>query len=313
MEQITTVVNELFSNSFGYLLNPNKRVFIPYLLSSLVFAFYVYQKKSNAKNFTAYIFPKKTWLSKSAQTDYKILLFNSLLKVVFLSPILLLATPIALFSHYLLVNNLGLNTLKHNEYLGVLLFTLSLTLVSDFCSYLLHFAMHKIPFLWEFHKTHHSATSLNPFTQYRLHPFELLLNNLKNLFIVSTLTGVFFYFYGFQIHKSTIIGVNIFHFLFLSFGANLRHSSVKLKYFNFLEFFLISPYQHQIHHSNKAEHFNKNMGSKLAIWDYLFGTLVRSKDVSKIQFGLGNNQKESNSFRSNIFGPFKSIFKQITN
>ena len=43
--------------------------------------------------------------------------------------------------------------------------------------------MHKIPILWEFHKIHHSATSLNPITQYRLHPLELLINTLENIAI----------------------------------------------------------------------------------------------------------------------------------
>ena len=35
-----------------------------------------------------------------------------------------------------------------------------LTIVNDFFSYLTHYLMHTIPFLWEFHKTHHSATTL---------------------------------------------------------------------------------------------------------------------------------------------------------
>ena len=48
------------------------------------------------------------------------------------------------------------------------------------------------------------------------------------------------------------------------------------------EYLLISPYQHQIHHSDNPKHFNKNMGSKLAIWDWMFGTLVLSKSASKM-------------------------------
>ena len=66
------------------------------------------------------------------------------------------------------------------------------------------------------------------------------------------------------------------------FGANLRHSHVKLKYPSFLEYIFISPHQHQIHHSDNPIHFNKNMGSKLAIWDWLLGTLVLSLSLIHI-------------------------------
>ncbi len=38
-----------------------------------------------------------------------------------------------------------------------------------------HFAMHRIPALWEFHKVHHSAEVLTPLTEWRQHPLELML------------------------------------------------------------------------------------------------------------------------------------------
>ena len=103
------------------------------------------------------------------------------------------------------------------------------------------------------------------------------------------------------------MGVNVFHFVFIFLGANLRHSHVKLKYPKFLEYILISPFQHQIHHSNNPKHFNKNMGSKLALWDWILGTLVLSKSVGRISFGVDkDNSKFDNLFKS-LFNPFKSI------
>ena len=78
---------------------------------------------------------------------------------------------------------------------------------------------------------------------------------------------------------------DVFTFIFFLYGANLRHPHVKQKYPHFLEYLFISPYQHQIHHSSNTAHFNKNMGSRFAIWDWFFGTLVLSKKVKKIRFG----------------------------
>tara|TARA_B100001175_G_C18993796_1_gene395594 strand:- start:222 stop:401 length:180 start_codon:yes stop_codon:yes gene_type:complete len=53
---------------------------------------------------------------------------------------------------------------------------------------------------------------------------------------------------------------------------------------------------------------NKNLGSKLAIWDKIFGTLVKSKDVEKLNVGLGEKDKHYKSFFQNIINPFKSLF-----
>jgi sterol desaturase/sphingolipid hydroxylase (fatty acid hydroxylase superfamily) len=171
--------------------------------------------------------------------------------------------------------------------------------------------MHKVPFLWEFHKIHHSATVLNPFTQYRIHPIELIINNIRGIIIKGFVTGLFMYLANGNISLLTFITVNVFNFIFLFWGANLRHSNVKLKYFNFLEYILISPFQHQIHHSNDPKHYDTNMGSRLAIWDYLFKTLVRSKSVNQIQYGLGEKEDPKyNTFFKNLFIPFINLFKR---
>ena len=95
------------------------------------------------------------------------------------------------------------------------------------------------------------------------------------------------------------------------FGANLRHSHVKLKYPSFLEYIFISPYQHQIHHSINKHHYDKNMGSKLAIWDFIFGTLILSKETSRIRFGVAGNQRDYSSFTNLIWLPFLKAFNII--
>ena len=46
-------------------------------------------------------------------------------------------------------------------------------LAVEFGYWFSHFLMHKIPFMWEFHKVHHSAEVLTPLTEWRQHPVEL--------------------------------------------------------------------------------------------------------------------------------------------
>ena len=178
-------------------------------------------------------------------------------------------------------------------------------------SYIIHLGMHRIPILWEFHKIHHSATTLNPLTQYRIHPIELIINNIRSILVFGLITGLFDYLSAHQIDKMVFLGVNIFHFVFLLLGANLRHSHVKLKYPIFMEYLFISPFQHQIHHSDNPDHFNKNMGSKLAIWDWILGSLVLSNTVGKIKFGIGPSNSNYDSFVNNLINPFRNLVKPL--
>jgi sterol desaturase/sphingolipid hydroxylase (fatty acid hydroxylase superfamily) len=189
---------------------------------------------------------------------------------------------------------------------------LALTVSNDLGTYLIHYLMHRVPMLWEFHKVHHSATVLNPVTQYRIHPVELVLNNVVATFVLGSVTGVFRFLSAHPISEFTFIGVNVLSFAFLFFGANLRHSHVPLKYFNWLEYIFISPFQHQIHHSNRPEHFDKNLGSKFALWDWMFGTLIRSEKVESVEFGIGNNEESRyDTVWKSLARPFGNLWRSF--
>ena len=152
---------------------------------------------------------------------------------------------------------------------------------------------------------------LNPITQYRIHPIELIINNIRRILIFGFLTGIFDYLSAHSIDKVLFLGANVFHFIFLFFGANLRHSHVKFKYPKYLEYIFISPFQHQIHHSNNPKHFNKNMGSKFAIWDWLFGTLILSKAVNNLRFGIGSESERYNNLYKGIMTPVLNIYNKF--
>ncbi|WP_196888364.1 sterol desaturase family protein [Aureivirga sp. CE67] len=311
--EIIDTINEALKLPFKNFIDPSKRVHFLYLATTILLALYVFIQTKTHKNFFKFLFHKKVWFGKSAKIDYKIIFFNSFVKVLLIGPFLILSLYIAYYVNEFLLHKFGYDAVKLSVTETLIYYTITLTILNDFFSFFIHYLMHKIPFLWEFHKIHHSATSLNPFTQYRLHPIELLINNAKNIIIVGFVTGLFDFMSNHQIEKVTFYGVNVLSFIFLSWGANLRHSHVKLTYFNFLEYILISPFQHQIHHSQNPEHFDKNMGSKLAIWDWMFGTLVRSKSVKrKIKFGIGlGDDKNYDTFWKNLHMPFTNLFRKV--
>jgi len=287
-----------------YFINPNKRVFWVYILSSILIAgiYFYFNKKQLKVNLSS-----KLWLHPSAKLDYYYFFIGYFIKVFMLFPIVVSAKTIALFINKQLYLSFDFYENTFFSYEAVLLmYTICLFVVSDFTRYWTHRFLHTIPFLWEFHKIHHSAKVLTPITFYRVHPIENLLFGLRYSLSIGLVTGVFIYFFGAMIDVYAILGVNVFVFAFSLIGSNLRHSHVAFSYSKFLERFFISPKQHQIHHSKK--HFDKNYGGYLAIWDWAFGTLRFSKDVKVLKFGLRREQmNQYNSIANLIIAPFKNL------
>lgn len=311
--QIYFTAEEAVDLSLSYFTDTDKRVHVLYLFSSLLLAYYVYIKSDVRMSFLKYLFPKKVWLATSAFVDYSFFFFNSFIKIIFIGPYIIVGFYIAHYTNEYLIQFLGFPSYSLGVFHTILLYTISLTIINDFITYLIHLCMHKIPFLWEFHKIHHSATVLNPITQYRIHPIELIINNVRSILIFGFITGFFDYLSAHSIDKLLFLGANLFHFVFLLFGANLRHSHVKLRYFKFLEFIFISPFQHQIHHSRDPQHFNKNLGSKFALWDWLFGTLVLSEKVETLRFGISEDKNSYESLYRSIITPFINLYKSMIN
>lgn len=306
MKEIIQLLWEGVQLPFQYLILPDKRINILYLFTSLLLAYYIFRKNKYTIGFTSYVFNKKVWLHQSAVVDYLLFIINGFLKVLFLAPLAVLGLYLQEATTLFLQQSFGDISWSFERYTLIIVYTISIWLVGDFATFILHYAMHKIPFLWRFHQVHHSATVMTPITLYRIHPVELMLNNLKSILVFGLVTGLFYYLAQGTVGIFAFLGVNVFKFIFLSLGANLRHSHVKLSFPTWLEYILISPQQHQVHHSDKPIHYDKNIGSHLAIWDWLFGTLIVSKKAGKIRFGLGkeNNSKFTDTI-SNLTTPFK--------
>ncbi|OCL81588.1 sterol desaturase family protein [Arcobacter porcinus] len=293
--------------AFDFLINPNKRVYWLYLISSIFLAivYYAYTKKS-----TKVISSSKLWLHPSAKLDYIYFFIANIVNLLLLIPLILSAKSVALFINKALYNYFGyFETMTFTYFQITILYTASIFIFSDFTRYWLHRFLHTIPFLWEFHKVHHSAKVLTPITFYRVHPVENFLFGLRYAFSMGLVTGIFIYLFGAKINIQMILGVNIFVFITSIFGSNLRHSHVPFSYFSFIEKWFLSPKQHQIHHDKK--HFNRNFGGYIAIWDRVFGTLTLSKDVKVLKFGLRKNQmNEYLSIKDLYFRPFKNLLKK---
>jgi len=333
---ITDFLTSNLIELMSYINDANKRLYWVYLASAIILALPVYylqnkkQKNDNALlalsqsgvnpsdsnqshpiRFFKFLFPKKIYFAQSARVDYQLLVVNKLFKAALFPLIIFTMAPIALSLSSTLENILGTREfLPWSSVTIIAIFTVFLFLVDDFTRFLLHYVLHKVPFLWEFHKVHHSATVLTPFTIYRSHPFENYLYACRMALTQGIVVGVSYYYFGPTLKMADILGANVFIFLFNFLGSNLRHTHIWLSFGNRIENWMISPAQHQIHHSTNPKHFDKNLGTALAIWDRIFGTHIKAGKYQKLSFGVGKHNPDHSSVSKIYLSPFIALFKK---
>jgi sterol desaturase/sphingolipid hydroxylase (fatty acid hydroxylase superfamily) len=157
----------------------------------------------------------------------------------------------------------------------------------EFGYWLDHYLKHRIPALWELHKTHHTAEVLTPVTVFRVHPLDTLIFTNVQAIVVGLTAGLSSYLFAREAPIYSLDGVNLVLVVFVWAYVHLQHSQFWIPFTGAAGRVFMSPAHHQIHHSVDPAHFNRNLGSCLAIWDWLFGTLeTPQKDSPRLQFGV---------------------------
>ena len=285
---------------------PESRIFYLYLVTAILLAFFVYQTShhehssddaAEKKSFLAFLFDRDVFTHASTRQDLKFFLINAIVYYGIASQFLIGTHGFAALFNGFLVNTVGpLETAVITTPVGVLLYTVLSVIAIDLGVYISHRAQHEIPFLWEFHKVHHSAEKLNPLTLYRMHPVDLFFSAI----IISLLSGIayagLFFLTAETPQAMTLLGLNIITAVFYILGYNLRHSHIWLSYPGWLSRILISPAQHQIHHSSDPKHFDMNFGLIFAIWDGWGKSLYVPKEKEDLTYGL--SRAEPNPFKT---------------
>ncbi|MFN9718049.1 MAG: sterol desaturase family protein [Planctomycetota bacterium] len=122
-----------------------------------------------------------------------------------------------------------------------------------------HHCNHRVSWLWRFHRVHHSDDAMDVTTAARFHLGELVLSSLVKLPWIAALgidpVTLF-------IHETLLVAVSQFHHAAISLGSVDQ----------ILQWFLVTPDMHRIHHSREPVETNSNYASILSIWDRLLGT-----------------------------------------
>ncbi|MBW2608915.1 MAG: sterol desaturase family protein [Deltaproteobacteria bacterium] len=203
----------------------------------------------------------KRWVNNLALT-----LFNSfLLNLVFSAAIVSTAT-------YVQVHELGvLNLVKIPMWLNILLTVAFM----DFMLYVWHLLNHEIPFLWRFHRIHHSDLNIDVSSATRFHIGELAISSVIKISII--------FFLG-----ASPVGVLIFECAIV-FCAQFHHGRLKVpKWIETIYWVLfVPPSMHRIHHSVVIRERDTNYGTIFSFWDRLLGTLLKDVDQDRIRIGVG--------------------------
>ncbi len=171
-----------------------------------------------------------------------------------------------------------------------------------------HYLKHRIPFLWETHKTHHTAERLTPWTVWRVHPLDSLVFTNVVAGCVGVAVGVMGFAFGNRFQAFSLGGTNLFLVGFFFIFVHLQHSQVWLPLTGTLGKLFMSPAHHQIHHSIDPAHYNTNMGNALAVYDWLFGTLtIPEKASRRLAYGVEEPGVDPHSVTELIVSPFRNV------
>lgn len=133
-------------------------------------------------------------------------------------------------------------------------------ILMDFTIWLQHVATHKIPFLWRFHRVHHTDPDVDVTSAFRFHPIEICLSLGWKALIVIMLGAPAFVVFWFQVT--------------LNASAQFNHTNLKLPLWldQALRKVIVTPRMHRVHHSVDPKESDTNFGFFLSFWDYLFTT-----------------------------------------
>jgi len=197
-----------------------------------------------------------------------------------------------------------------NEFIGKSVATVLLFLAYELAYWVDHYLSHRIPLLWDFHKVHHTAEVLSPLTNFRVHPVDsVVFANILGVFMGVT-SGVVSYGQlggGFELG-----GQNVILVAFFFVTVHLQHSHLWIATTGLLGRVFLSPAHHQIHHSDKPVHFNKNFGSCLSVWDWLFGTLhMPERERERLTFGVERRTRAHHTAIGGLVTPFVHALRRL--
>ncbi|MDG1296149.1 MAG: sterol desaturase family protein [Saprospiraceae bacterium] len=167
-------------------------------------------------------------------------------------------------------------------------------IIIDFTHYLVHRMLHKIPWLWSFHKVHHSVKEMGFAAHLRYHWMENVVYKSFSYFPLAIIGGFNLEF------------VFIVHIIQTTIG-HLNHANIDINY-GPLKYIFNNPAMHIWHHSKELPEGKSgvNFGISLSIWDYIFKTSHIPHTGRDIDLGFEQVDSYPKTFLGQLLEPFKN-------
>jgi sterol desaturase/sphingolipid hydroxylase (fatty acid hydroxylase superfamily) len=189
----------------------------------------------------------------------------------------------------------GINNLVAIKVNGLPLWVqfLIMFVIADLIQWLIHVMLHRVNWMWQFHKVHHSVIEMGFAAHLRFHWMETIIYK-SILYIPLTMIG---------------FGIDDFFILhaFTVLIGHLNHANVNITYGPF-KYLLNNPAMHIWHHAKKMPEthpYGINFGISLSIWDYIFRTAHIPHSGKDIELGFDEVEKYPEGFVGQVVAPFK--------
>jgi sterol desaturase/sphingolipid hydroxylase (fatty acid hydroxylase superfamily) len=210
-----------------------------------------------------------------------------------------------------------------------------LFLIGDFLSWNIHRLLHRVPFLWEFHKLHHSVEQMGFAAHLRYHwmenivysslkyiPLSMIGFSITDLFVMHVFNLAVGHYNHSNITVSGrfsggVLGVLVGLVIIYSYPTlamiemvgivTLSSIIIAFAVGPFMKIIFNSPEMHIWHHAYdipESHRYGVNFGITLAIWDYIFKTNYIPYNGQNIRLGFPNIEEYPKTFWRQIFSGF---------
>lgn len=165
-------------------------------------------------------------------------------------------------------------------------------ILADFIQWNTHRLLHRIPWMWEFHKVHHSVQEMGFAAHFRFHWMETV--------IYKTIQYIPLVMIGFGLQDFFIV-----HIASVAIG-HLNHSNIRITY-GPLKYIINNPVMHIWHHAKDLpEPYGVNYGISLSLWDFIFRTAYIPGNGRDEPLGFEKIENFPKSFWKQLIHPFKT-------
>ena len=167
-------------------------------------------------------------------------------------------------------------------------------LMYTFIQFATHYLYHKVRIFWCLHEVHHSAIRMNSTTGLRTSIFDIV--SLDLFYLLIPFTGIHYIVYFVLYSLNRIWGT------FIHFNERVV-SRIPV-----LEYVLVSPSAHHIHHASNIQYLDRNYGEVVPWYDKLFGTYAVQNE--KLTYGTLHVKHELGFWEAQLH-EFRSLWRDV--